>query len=413
MKPQILSLLLVFLFSISITACSNSKSTSDRVSSNKISDTSASVSPIFTPIDTPADSKVENKKTQIPSENNKKDSVVSEAYKAVLQNKAVFISTDENKKKVYLNEFLTNEETRGTTFKVTHFSVVDMDGDEIPEVVLELTPTPGQNPELFEALHYINGEVYGCSQVYRGLENLKMDGTFLYSGGASHNGYGKLRFESTACERDILGYHDTNNDSTSKFFIQNKPVTEDAYNSFSKEEDGKKDVVWYEFSQKNVETELAQDFPVEVSSTIGNTTPIPTTTKKQTNLDSSVTSATSNSVQATVTSNTYIAMSVNDDSNKNTTQNAYLEVEEKFIHKYLLRNKDKPQIYSLKQDPTNFIYSVSVIDYNEKNQLFWIKVSRISDTVNNFYFYNAKEDKYYYDRNQLKEIGDSVDFVSL
>jgi hypothetical protein len=60
MNPQIMSLLLVLLLSISITACSNNKSSSNSASY----------------------------------------SVVSEAYKAVLQNKVDFISTDGNKKKV-------------------------------------------------------------------------------------------------------------------------------------------------------------------------------------------------------------------------------------------------------------------------------------------------------------------------
>lgn len=257
MKPQIMCLLLVFLLSISITACSNNKSSSNSASSNKILDTSAPTSPSSAPINTPSDSKTENKKAQIPSENNKNYSVVSEAYKAVLQNKVDFISTDDNKKKVYLNDFLTNEEIYETILKVTHFTVVDMDGDKIPEVVLELTPTPGQYPEFYEVLHYMNGAVYGYIQVYRGLESLKTDGTFRYSGGASHNGYGKLRFESNACETDVSGYHDTNSDGTTTFFIKNKPVTEEAYNSFSKEEDGKKDVVWCELSQKNIETELS------------------------------------------------------------------------------------------------------------------------------------------------------------
>jgi hypothetical protein len=156
-----------------------------------------------------------------------------------------------------LNDFLTNEEIYVTIFKVTHFTVVDMDGDKIPEVVLELTPGENPNPEFYEVLHYMNGSVYGYIQVYRGLENLKTDGTFGWSSGAFNNGYGKLRFESNACETDILGYKDTIIDDNRTYFIKNKPVTEEAYNSFRKEEEGKKDVVWYEFSQKNIETELS------------------------------------------------------------------------------------------------------------------------------------------------------------
>ena len=115
-----------------------------------------------------------------------------------------FFSTD-NKKNVYLNDFLSNEEIYGTKFQITHFAVIDMDGDKIPEVVLELSDAPN-NPICFEILHYRKSEVYGYDIVYRGLEGLKMDGTFIYSGGGADNGCGKLIFQLNAYKTDTLGY---------------------------------------------------------------------------------------------------------------------------------------------------------------------------------------------------------------
>jgi hypothetical protein len=41
------------------------------------------------------------------------------------------------------------------------------------------------------------------------------------------------------------------------YFINNKPVTEESFNSFVDKQIGKEDVVWYEFSQNNIETELS------------------------------------------------------------------------------------------------------------------------------------------------------------
>lgn len=234
MKSKIISVLLVFLLSSSITACSR----------NKI-------------IKTPSDNKTENIKTQMLPENNKNYSVL-EAYKAVLKNEVNFFSTD-NKKNVNLNELLTNEEIYGTIFKITHFTVLDMDGDKIPEVVLELS-VGNNNPMCFEVLHYMNGEVYGYNIVYRGLEDLKADGTFGYSSGASDNGRGKLKFKSNACQTDILGYSKSsqNNDViTISYFINNKPITEESFDFYMKEEQEKKDVVWYKLSQNNIETELS------------------------------------------------------------------------------------------------------------------------------------------------------------
>jgi len=235
MKPKIISILLVFLISISVTACSNTKESSN------------------------LDNKSESTKTQLSSYDNK--SFAMDAYKAVLQNKAEFFSTDNNKN-VYLNDFLTNKEIYETVFKLKQFTVIDMDGDGIPEVVLELTV--GNYVEFYEVLHYKNDKVYGYIQVLRGFGNLKTDGTVHYSNSAFNNGYRKLSFETNACEDYILGYHNTERDNdvvTRTYFIDNKPVTEESYNAFVKEQDEKNDAVWYEFSEENIETEITNNKP--------------------------------------------------------------------------------------------------------------------------------------------------------
>ena len=97
-----------------------------------------------------------------------------------------FFSID-NQRKLTLDDFLTNQELYGVVFKVTRFTMIDLDGDQAPEVVLELTVA--NNPEFYEVLHDVNGTIYGYNIVYRGLEMLKTDGTFLYSNGAADNGY--------------------------------------------------------------------------------------------------------------------------------------------------------------------------------------------------------------------------------
>jgi hypothetical protein len=252
MRTKIISVLIVFLLIISIIGCSSGEKSlvlnnSSSTSSNKISDTSVPASPSSTSLN----SNSENTDTQMLSNNS-----VLEAYNAVLQNKTEFFSTD-SKKKLYLNDFLTNEEIYGTVFKVTHFTVLDMDGDKVPEVVLELSV--GNEPEFYEVLHYMNDTVYGYLIVYRGLEGLKADGTFGYSSGAADNGFGKLKFESDTFKTDILGYSKSSQGDVNlniSYFINNKPVTKESFDSFKNEQSGKKDAEWYEFSQKNIETEL-------------------------------------------------------------------------------------------------------------------------------------------------------------
>ena len=223
-------------------------------------DNEASPSPAAT--DAPSDAaspspastsgKSDNTKTQAVS-----DDPVLDAYNSVLQNKAEFYSTD-NKKNIYLNDFLTNKEIYGTNFSVTQFTVLDMDGDKVPEVVLELSVDG--NPQFYEVLHYMNDKVYGYLIVYRGLTGLKADGTFLFSSGAADNGVGKLKFEPTAYTTDKLGYSQSSQDGsnlTISYFINNKSVTKEAFDSFINEQVGKKDAAWYKYSQTNIETELA------------------------------------------------------------------------------------------------------------------------------------------------------------
>lgn len=235
MKSQIKCVLLMFLLSIPITACSTNAPT-------------ITSSPHSTP-------------SERISENSK--SLAMEAYKTVLQNKIEFYSIETKKGgrigKVYLNDFLANNEIYGTTSKINHFAVLDMDGDKIPEVVLGLTVD--EDPDVVEVLHYMNGEVYGYFLRNDQLSDLKTDGTFRWlSGGLTYNGYGKLKFQPNSCETDKLAYHESSATDESfttfaiAYYINNKLVTIDSYEAFVKEQEAKRDVTWYEFSQENIST---------------------------------------------------------------------------------------------------------------------------------------------------------------
>lgn len=195
--------------------------------------------------------------TSSDNKNENTNTLAINAYKAVLQNNAEFYSID-NKQNMHLKDFLTNKKLYDTTFKATRFAVLDMDGDKIPEVVLELTA--GDHPEFYEIFHYMNGKVYGYFKVYRGLEMLKVDGTFWSSGGAYDNECSKLKFNSNAFETDVLGYmksSQSNKGLTISYFVNNKPVSKEAFDSFTKKQNEKKDVDWYELSESNIKTKIA------------------------------------------------------------------------------------------------------------------------------------------------------------
>ncbi len=182
---------------------------------------------------------------------------VLKAYQAVMNNEAEFYSTD-NQKNLYLNDFLNNNEIYEVAFTVTQFAVLDMNGDGMSEVVLELSVA--DEPQFYEVLHNIDGVVYGYLIVYRGLEELKSDGTFYFSSGAADGGWGKLVFESTAITTDISGYSESTQDAnglTISYFVNDEAVTAESFESFSNEQAGKEDAVWYEFTQENIAAQLS------------------------------------------------------------------------------------------------------------------------------------------------------------
>ncbi len=230
------------LLSVLTTACSGNGSSSgvaDNQEANKITVTASTtpipaVSPIITTSET---------------------HLAMDAYKRVLQNEDNFLSTDG--KKILLNDYL-KEYLTGKQLEMTHFTIIDLDGDNIPEVVLELSVDG--NPQFYEILHYNKEQVYGYDFVYRGLERLKADGTFWASSGAADNECDKLKFNDGAYEIITLAHSESKQDDngmTVSYYIDNQSVTDEAFNSFTQNQDAKDDVVWNEVSESNIEKELS------------------------------------------------------------------------------------------------------------------------------------------------------------
>ena len=172
------------------------------------------------------------------------------AYRQVLQSEMKLKDMDLNQD-YYLKDFLDQDATRGT---IQRFTVLDMNHDNIPEVVLEIAKN--QEEPTYKVLHYSNDEVYGCNFVYRAMKQLKADGTFSFSSGAADSGFGALRFENYSCEVDILASSESSwnkDELTISYFINQKPVTEAEFNAILDTQDQKEDAVWYEFSQENMD----------------------------------------------------------------------------------------------------------------------------------------------------------------
>ncbi|MFA9466065.1 MAG: hypothetical protein ACERKN_17435 [Velocimicrobium sp.] len=240
-KVYILFLILVLVFSLS--ACSTNKPNSitnnDNPSSSPITNTSTNDATIHTP--SPED----------------ENSLPTNAYKAVLQNDIAFISTEDNLE-FFLNDFLSRNSEYEGIYKVTHFTVIDMDGDQISEVILELSL--GDYPDQYEILHYSNGKVYGYNYVYRGFEMPKEDGTYSYANSASDVGTEKiLNFNSDAVEIETLGYAQSDYSGENiviSYFVNNASVAKEDFDAFIDQQNKKKDLQWYAFSAENIEEKV-------------------------------------------------------------------------------------------------------------------------------------------------------------
>lgn len=173
------------------------------------------------------------------------------AYQSVLQNKAEFFSTDANKNLNIdqLNQAVSDDSS--VTAKATKFAIVDLENDGTPEVILWLVVN-NNDYYGFEVLRYQDGVVYGYTLWYRAFMNLKADGTFSFSSGASDNGFGTVKFTEKAYSVDKIGYCEG-----SLYFVDHKSATEADFLSAINKQSEKTDATWYDFTDNNIETVLS------------------------------------------------------------------------------------------------------------------------------------------------------------
>ncbi len=178
-------------------------------------------------------------------------------YRAVLENSAEFYSTD-TKKSILLKDFLANNGVYETALDLYSFSVLDMNGDGTPEVVLELTVNG--DPQFYEILHTIGDKIYGYLIVFRGLESLKADGKFMYSGGYADYGWADMTLTADGQTMTRLGFcesHTASDQSTViEYYIDGAMVDQDAFDTYMEEQTAKADATWYDCTAENYDSML-------------------------------------------------------------------------------------------------------------------------------------------------------------
>lgn len=140
----------------------------------------------------------------------------------------------------YCQSFSAISEVEAT---ITKYALADLDADNLPELILWITVN-GNNDYGFLVIRYDgSGGAIGHSFTYRQMMNLKSDGTFGYSGGASNNGTAKLKFTDSGWEYVILGGVEDNNEKVS-FFWNGQSVSQDEYWSYVEVQDAKESAEW-------------------------------------------------------------------------------------------------------------------------------------------------------------------------
>lgn len=171
-----------------------------------------------------------------------------EAFRAVLEGKATFYSTDigRNVDMAHIGEVL------GVSFAdnlPARFALVDLDGDGVEELVLDYVNLGnGGTVELF---HWMDGEVLGYYKVGRGFGNPKTDGAYTGSDGAS-TGYllRILSFDRNGFEEEITAFYD---DYYGTFELRGRPSTEREVMALFDQQSAKEDVAWHDLNDANIE----------------------------------------------------------------------------------------------------------------------------------------------------------------
>ena len=130
---------------------------------------------------------------------------------------------------------------------IQNYAVIDLDCDGSEEAVVFVCGAAGDTGG-YLVLHSSDDHVYGYRTDYRTFENLKTDGTFLYSDDlGSKEGVATISFSQDGLViTDVLS-------ATGQayimdhFMINGKKVTQEEYNAEKENQDLKSNVQWHEY----------------------------------------------------------------------------------------------------------------------------------------------------------------------
>lgn len=127
------------------------------------------------------------------------------------------------------------------------FAILDLDGDDVPEIVLAIEDYMG-----FVVLRYHEGKVFGWFLGYRSMHGLKADGSFWQSGSAFESYISKLFFIGNMISFDV-NMQRLENAVEISYYLHDVPVDEVEWETYYQTYEEKADAEWHEFSEEAVE----------------------------------------------------------------------------------------------------------------------------------------------------------------
>lgn len=181
----------------------------------------------------------ENKVSNLADNQESSKEDEDQIYFKVLKNEIKYVAEDNTEK--LFKECMENykEDTDGPKVK---YALLDWDNDSKNEMVIMIESF---NDGFYLILNNEDGIVYGFEDVYRGMEDIKIDGTFIGDGGASTYGVLRDKFQKNKRIQETLAEMDMD-----KYQIGGKDVSKDEFQKYMDEFDKKENVEFVTYIEK-------------------------------------------------------------------------------------------------------------------------------------------------------------------
>lgn len=190
---------------------------------------------------------IQSEKVWLTASDTPPSEAASARYRQVLTNQTGFVDAMSGK------TLLLSQYDAGLTdvgYVIGCFAIADLDRDGAMEVAVELLVEG--IPFSYLLLDERNGQVFGYDCPFRGLMELKQDGTASWSNGAGNNGFGWRGHWNGDPDAGSIALCDDTGDETI-FIVDGQSTTLQDYDTAVWQQHIKPDAVWYHATEENLQ----------------------------------------------------------------------------------------------------------------------------------------------------------------